>query len=200
MIENLTDIADQLISHGVSGVYEMQYEAIEAMISLWEYLGSDGGIQGPFTWTQIADWKRQGYFVEEHVVPMRRVLNVDEKLLRYREEPIQSDDTDAIPLDSAEEGNPKKRVRFEDPKPSTSSDLMADLELSDDEDGAESNAIVLSNEPSGTVSKVSIEKILELASKTSSFDSAGRGPWVMSDEVVDYDASILAGTNDQGVD
>ena len=212
VIDRLTDIADQLISHGVSGVYGMQYEAIEAMISLWEYRAADGSVQGPFTSAQIGEWRLQGYFVEDLAVPMRRVLNTDDKFLRYRESKATSHDDDdgrggVLPALAGKRARPvgskvmersgAKRVRFDQP-PSPRNDLVADLEDSDEE--SEGELPSRARESAESSERVSVEQVLELAATTASFDSSGRGPWVMSDEVIDYDAFIAASTSygDQG--
>ena len=209
VLDRLTDIADQLISHGVSGVYDMQREAIETMVSLWEYRAADGSIQGPFTSAQIGDWRRQGYFVDDLAVPMRRVLNTEDRLLRYRESRAtidvnDNDDNDDNDDDTgrAREAPSGKRVRSAESRPSERSnakrvrfeqsfskrdDLVADLEDSDEEDEG--------GQSSGSSMGVSIEQVLELAARTTSFDATGRGPWVMSDEIVDYDEFIASSTS-----
>jgi hypothetical protein len=46
MIEEMIEILDSLVSSGLSGVYEMTYESIEAATVRWEYKGQDGVIHG----------------------------------------------------------------------------------------------------------------------------------------------------------
>eukprot|EP00981_Chlorochromonas_danica_P003752 scaffold691_cov181-Ochromonas_danica.AAC.5 len=73
VIEQITELADLLIANGVTGIYEMTYEAIRTSCSLWEYRGADGQIYGPFTSQQIAGWKAQGFLTGNTAVAMRRV-------------------------------------------------------------------------------------------------------------------------------
>ena len=72
-LEQLTDIVDELLSTGLSGVYNMTYEAIETSSVRWEYRGLDGIIHGPYTPQIIAAWKNQGYFSGSSSVMMRKV-------------------------------------------------------------------------------------------------------------------------------
>lgn len=72
-IERLTEIADQLIAQGVSGIYGMSYEAIQASTILWEYKALDGNIYGPYTSQQISEWKSQGFLTGATSVPIRKV-------------------------------------------------------------------------------------------------------------------------------
>ena len=46
VIEEMIEILDSLVSSGLSGVYEMTYESIEAATVRWEYKGQDGVIHG----------------------------------------------------------------------------------------------------------------------------------------------------------
>jgi hypothetical protein len=232
-IEQITDIADQLISYGITGIYEMAYESIESMISLWEYQATDGTMHGPFPFSSIADWKRQGYFIEAGAVPMRRVLNPNEKSMNIREksgvadeEPSNNDDDDDDDEDEGHGGriddviltnmkkrshdaterkkdkhtskcnnegvsnHPKKRVKFEEPtksKNEVNEDLLDDLD-DDEEEEDEENLNEVST--SSTMSS-----LLTLAASTSSFDSQGRGPWIMSDEIIDYESIINVNKN-----
>lgn len=72
-IDRVTDIADQLITHGITGIYQLTREAIDATTNLWEYKGADGNIYGPFTSKQIAEWKSQGYLTGSTAVLLRKV-------------------------------------------------------------------------------------------------------------------------------
>ena len=62
VVDQITDVVDELLSCGLTGVYEMSYEAIEASAVRWEYRGQDGAIHGPYTSQEIASWKAAGYF------------------------------------------------------------------------------------------------------------------------------------------
>ena len=72
-LEEFSDLTDELLSRGLSGVYEMTYEAIENSAVRWEYRGLDGVVQGPFPPQTIAAWKAQGYFSGSSAVMMRKV-------------------------------------------------------------------------------------------------------------------------------
>lgn len=72
-IDRVTEIADELIANGLSGIYGMSYEAISASTVLWEYKGADEVIYGPYTSQQIAEWKSQGYLTGATAVMIRKV-------------------------------------------------------------------------------------------------------------------------------
>lgn len=73
-IERITELANSLITHGLTGVYNMSYEALQASTVLWEYRGADGNIYGPFDSSQISGWKKQGFLTGPTAVMMRRVV------------------------------------------------------------------------------------------------------------------------------
>jgi hypothetical protein len=73
LLEKLTELADDLLSYGVSGIFEMTYDAIEVSTVRWEYKALDGSIQGPYTSEQISEWKKAGYFTGSSAVMMRKV-------------------------------------------------------------------------------------------------------------------------------
>ena len=73
-IDRMTEIADQLLATGITGVYDMTYEAIEVSTSQWEYKGQDGKIYGPFSSNEISQWKASGYLTGASSVLMRKVI------------------------------------------------------------------------------------------------------------------------------
>jgi hypothetical protein len=73
LLEKLTEIADDLLSYGISGILDMSYDAIEVSTARWEYKALDGTIQGPYTSEQISEWKKAGYFTGSSAVMMRKV-------------------------------------------------------------------------------------------------------------------------------
>ena len=73
LLEKLTELADDLLSYGISGIFEMTYDAIEVSTVRWEYKALDGSIQGPYTSEQISEWKKAGYFSGSSAVMMRKV-------------------------------------------------------------------------------------------------------------------------------
>eukprot|EP01038_Epipyxis_sp_PR26KG_P014041 gene14041-18832_t len=75
-IDRLTEIADELMSSGMTNIYQITFEAIEASCVMWEYKGLDDLIYGPYSSQQISEWKQGGYLTGENAVLMRRVNNV----------------------------------------------------------------------------------------------------------------------------
>ena len=69
----VTYLADQLLTRGWSGIYQMKRVHIWAECWFWEYKDNHGNIQGPFTAKEIGTWKSQGYFTGDSSVSMRRV-------------------------------------------------------------------------------------------------------------------------------
>eukprot|EP01032_Pedospumella_encystans_P016088 gene16088-18370_t len=70
-IDRITELADELLSRGLTGVYTMSYESLKASTQTWEYQGqADGQIHGPYTAQQLAGWKAQGYFNSVMVRPV----------------------------------------------------------------------------------------------------------------------------------
>jgi hypothetical protein len=200
-VELITDLADQLISSGLTGIYGMVYEAIEAVVSLWEYQSSDGAVHGPFSYSSIAQWKQQGYFTGASAVPMRRVLDMNKKNKHEVAETSRRGRDGPNPGDSGSDsdgsrGGKRKRVKFadesvsKDEKSSAVDDLMNDLDDDDDdivEEEVKAKTKEKDSELAGSVEGPSSERLLSLAALTASFDSSGRGPWVMSDEVVGFE-------------
>lgn len=175
-VELLTDLADQLVSRGVTGAYELVFEALEQMSSQWQYRASDGTLQGPFSLGQIAGWREQGYFTGASAVPMRRVLRPDDRAdagagVSAARSDDESDDDD-------EEDRPKatKRARLDRAADLTTADPMADpMADLDSEDEAEEDA--------PRDADADRAALLALAARSGCFDAEGFGPWVPSDEV-----------------
>ena len=73
-INRVTEIADELVTRGLTGLYSMPYEAIKASTLMWEYKWLlDGNIYGPYTAQQLAGWKAQGFFAGPTAVLVRPV-------------------------------------------------------------------------------------------------------------------------------
>lgn len=73
-INRVTELADELVTRGLTGLYSMPYEAIKASTLMWEYKGLlDGNIYGPYTAQQLAGWKAQGFFAGPTAVLVRPV-------------------------------------------------------------------------------------------------------------------------------
>ncbi len=73
VLERVTELADWLLASGLSGIYDMSFEAIHASTVMWEYKGADGGVYGPYSSHEIAAWKARGYLTGPTAVHMRRV-------------------------------------------------------------------------------------------------------------------------------
>jgi hypothetical protein len=41
---------------------------------MWEYKGMDGNLYGPYSFQQLAEWRKQGYLTGDQAVMMRRVV------------------------------------------------------------------------------------------------------------------------------
>ena len=48
-MERATDLVDELLSGGLTGVYGMSYEAIEASAVRWEYMGQVRPLSRPLS-------------------------------------------------------------------------------------------------------------------------------------------------------
>ena len=241
-IDFLTDLADQLISHGVTGIYDLVYEALVAMISLWEYQAMDGLIHGPFPFTTIKAWRDEGYFTGDNAVMMRRVLDFDQSwksLIKAGEkgedekEEEEAGSGGGSDEEQDEEDKKKrskksqevhsqpsrKRVCFEDRAldgsaiaaskvlNSGTQDLMADLEDDEDEEeeAKEEEGKKKKESDASSEAKTIIEgnngvdplhaRVMALAVQSGCFDVSGRGEWVLSEDITDFENVISAGSN-----
>lgn len=197
-LERFSDIADELLSTGLSGVYDMSYEAIENSAVQWEYRGLDGVIHGPFNPQIIAAWKSQGYFSGPSAVMMRKVGVVGKE---WGPDPntVNSSagaSSSSVPesvigkvrfnLDSDTSSEPaakKAKVSTEKTDDSTAQDLMDDLE--DDDEVEESVKIVPVPVPAVP------EIIPDIADQR-------RGDWISSDDV-DFETSVEMEEKKDGV-
>ena len=105
IMDRITEIADELISKGLSGIYGMTFESISASTVLWEYKGLDNVVYGPYTSEQIAGWKSQGYLTGETAVMVRR-------LKPRTQQTVFSTD---IYGDDMEDTQPAKKIKTEQP-------------------------------------------------------------------------------------
>jgi len=71
VLDSITELADGLLSKGLTSIYSMTYEALKHSTLLWEYKGLDGVVYGPFTASQLSNWKAQGYFAGATAVLVR---------------------------------------------------------------------------------------------------------------------------------
>lgn len=71
-IDRITEIADELMSTGLSNVYHMSFESLRASTVKWQYQALDGSttLHGPFTAVEIAKWKSSGYLTGQYAVMM----------------------------------------------------------------------------------------------------------------------------------
>ena len=124
----LIDLSDQLLSHGITSIYAMTFEALKNSLVQWEYKGraADGSecVFGPFHSKDIAKWKAGGYFTGTTAVQMRPVKKcISSGKSRGRVTFLGT---------RAKEGRPQtKKARLDD--------LLQDLDDSDDDgDGDDS--------------------------------------------------------------
>ena len=209
-LERLTEISDELLSFGLSGVYEMSYEAIEATAVRWEYQGQDGQLHGPYTAQEIASWKAAGYFSGENAVMMRKVgvVGVQWSDVSTKDQLLKSNTTETVKKnrvvfdgDNDDEDDKKrsqKRVKFDDSTPSnrieTSQDLLDDLDDDDDNDDKDAdtnnngkNQSTLSNTSDSNNcipnhNSSSDSNNMSSTSHVEDYSSLQRGPWVSSEE------------------
>jgi len=69
-VDRATELSDELLTRGLTGVYSMSYESLKASTQTWEYQGQDGQLYGPYTAQQLASWKAQGVFNSTWVRPV----------------------------------------------------------------------------------------------------------------------------------
>mmetsp|Transcript_28729 Transcript_28729/g.27517 ORF Transcript_28729/g.27517 Transcript_28729/m.27517 type:complete len:413 (+) Transcript_28729:77-1315(+) len=196
-LEKFTEIADELLSTGLSGVYDMTYDSIEASSVRWEYRGLDGVIHGPYTPQEIVSWKSQGYFTGPSAVMMRKVGIVGKTLKSV------VDNSNAV--SSAARGGVEEiisvgsKVKFqfganseepsmkklkpenekevnENEKKDEVNDLMDDLE---GDDGDEEAAVATTVE----VASVSKESAIDSIAKEILAEETIKGVWISSDEI-----------------
>jgi GYF domain len=203
-LEKFSDITDELLSTGLSGVYDMTYEAIENSAVQWEYRGLDGVIHGPFAPQTIAGWKAQGYFTGSSAVMMRKVGVVGKEwgpdantvnsnnfagassssVTGVAAESVIGKVRFNLDPDKASEPAAKKAktsiVKADD---STAQDLMDDLENDDDEEVESIPAQV----PAAPV----IVPVPDMANQQ-------RGEWVSSDDI-DFETSVEIEEKKEGV-
>lgn len=102
---------------------------------LWEYMGQDGQVHGPFTTQQILDWRSQGFFSGDSAVHMRLVQGTEQLDGEQDREEEEDGRTDR----GGGAHSPRKRVRFNEPPKDTTQDLLNDLD-DDDENGGDTTA------------------------------------------------------------
>lgn len=112
-IDRVTEIADELIANGLSGIYGMSYEAIYASTVLWEYKGADEVIYGPYTSQQIAEWKSQGYLTGATAVMIRKAkpkykAQVSFSMFDDEDESTSTQPTKKAKIDSVNEGKSER--------------------------------------------------------------------------------------------
>ena len=202
-LEEFSDLADELLSRGLSGVYDMTYEAIENSAVRWEYRGLDGVVQGPFPPQTIAAWKAQGYFSGSSAVMMRKVGiigkdwdgNQDDhasksKQINEKGSELSSSSTASATVTESASTVGKVRFNFDsdasvDQKSKkakldvsvtvepSAQDLIDDLE---DGDGVGDDDI-------NKKSVITVDPVLAPTETVSSIDNLVRGEWMSSDDI-----------------
>lgn len=197
-LEEFSDLTDELLSRGLSGVYDMTYEAIENSAVRWEYRGLDGVVQGPFPPQTIAAWKAQGYFTGSSAVMMRKVgtvgkdWDVNQENAINKSNQINGKDGDSgrnssstatastvgkvrfnFDADSSVDQQSKKaKIEVSATAESTTQDLMDDLEGGDDDDEINEKSVI------------SVDPVVSTKTETvPTVDNLVRGEWMSSDDI-----------------
>lgn len=207
-LERFSDITDELLSTGLSGVYEMTYEEIENSAVQWEYRGLDGVIHGPFAPQIVAAWKSQGYFTGSSAVMMRKVgvvgkewapdantVNSNSSAGASSSSATDKDTSvesvigkvrfNLDPDKTVEPAAKKSKIPLERAVDSSAQDLMDDLEDDDDEEEGRTPPLVLV--PSAPVTYPAPD-----------IADQQRGEWVSSDDV-EFETSLEIEEKKEGV-
>lgn len=178
-INRLTELADQLISSGLTGLYDMKYESIESSMYMWEYKGQDGCVHGPYTCKQISDWRKGGYFTGANAVLMRRVSdapepeNVTSRTSHEMNADVKS--TNEVrktlrPDGQVQEPSSKRRKVADE---ASNQDLLDDLENDEDGDDNDDNDIEVFRHVKGQ----------SLGGGSRQEQLVKYGPWFLSDDI-----------------
>lgn len=207
LIDRMTEIANDLLSYGITGIYEMSYDAIEASTVQWEYRALDGTIQGPFTSKQIADWKAQGFFTGPSAVMMRRVgvAGVEWEGRDNIKEHGQDVTSQTKKRKVTDASTSSKRVKFDDEKQdkeesrdlgSNDTGKASHLELMDDFDNDDEFDGGGDKDNSGNEDKL---KVGSVPQGVDTITSETRGPWMSSDDI-DFGDYGIEGDADTEID
>ena len=156
-----TELANQLLSQGLHGIYDMQRAHLWASCWRWEYKDATGVIHGPYTAKEIGHWKMQGYFIGASAVPMRRVPH--NTVIKQSHHDIHTEKKHKM-VTFQSSTNDRSAVQ------PTVSDMLADLESSDEDETADNSS-----------KKSSLSS--PLMSATGDMPSVESFPWVSSDSV-----------------
>lgn len=107
VLERATEVADQLLAGGLSGVYDMTREALQASTVSWEYQGADGRVYGPYSSQDIAGWKAAGFLTGPTAVLIRQVRQTP----RAQTLSIYDDEDEDL-----EDGKAAKRAKLSTPE------------------------------------------------------------------------------------
>jgi CD2 antigen cytoplasmic tail-binding protein 2 len=129
----LIELADQLLSSGLSSVYSMSFDAIRNSLYQWEYRAADGAVHGPYTCREIATWKQGGYFTGQYAVPMRPVIESRSRSSSPQRSSGNHDGSKKRSVTFESSINPpSKRAKVDTSTATTTADLLGDLD--DDSD------------------------------------------------------------------
>jgi len=185
-INNLTELCDELISSGLTGLYYMTYEAIQSSMFLWEYKGRDGEIHGPYSTKQISKWRKVGYFTGTQAVMMRRVREIDEDsntIKHGHKERGRERESDNMDDKESEQGIKRQRIEREEVVEESKrernvksdyKELLDDLDDMKDEDEDAKKLIETKQETETETNKL-VEK-----EKNNEFY---KDCWILSDEI-----------------
>lgn len=206
-LEEFSDLADELLSRGLSGVYEMTYEAIENSAVRWEYRGLDGVVQGPFPPQTIAAWKAQGYFSGSSAVMMRKVGiigkdwdgNQDDhasknKQINDKGSELSSSSTASATVTASASTVGKVRFNFDSDASVDQKSKKAKLDVTitvepsaqdliDDLEDGDGDGDGVGDDDINEKSVITVDPVKAATETVSSIDNLVRGEWMSSDDI-----------------
>lgn len=206
-LEEFSDLADELLSRGLSGVYEMTYEAIENSAVRWEYRGLDGVVQGPFPPQTIAAWKAQGYFSGSSAVMMRKVGiigkdwdgNQDDhasknKQINDKGSELSSSSTTSATVTASASTVGKVRFNFDSDASVDQKSKKAKLDVNitvepsaqdliDDLEDGDGDGDGVGDDDINEKSVITVDPVKAATETVSSIDNLVRGEWMSSDDI-----------------
>ena len=124
--EQLSGLADALVSAGRAAVYDETREDLERFAAppralapagddrAWEYRATDGAVYGPYDTQTILDWRSGGFFTGDSAVPMREVAKAPAPKPAAAADDLAADLEDSDDDDAPPPENPNRWVHSDD--------------------------------------------------------------------------------------
>ena len=124
--EQLSGLADALVSAGRAAVYDETREDLERFAAppralapagddrAWEYRATDGAVYGPYDTQTILDWRSGGFFTGDSAVPMREVARAPAPKPAAAADDLAADLEDSDDDDAPPPENPNRWVHSDD--------------------------------------------------------------------------------------